>query len=164
VTLRSEFERKEKGRAPPKPLLFVVLDELNKYAPREGTARSRSAARHRRAAAGRSAWCFIGRAADRERGRAAHRGANSAIPGRRAGSTRRRRPRPGVTASAARQRQRALLAKPGTMLRGQPEIRCRLCVEFPFPSWATRPGEAGRAPSVARMRSIVQCDRPVRRW
>src|SRR4051812_147289 len=37
VTLKSEFERKEKG-ATRKPLLFVVLDELNKYAPREGTS------------------------------------------------------------------------------------------------------------------------------
>ncbi len=35
VTLRGAFERKEQtGSA--KPLLFVVLDELNKYAPRDG--------------------------------------------------------------------------------------------------------------------------------
>ena len=37
VTLRTEFERKEKAGTA-KPLLFVVLDELNKYAPREGTS------------------------------------------------------------------------------------------------------------------------------
>ncbi|HEY7174599.1 MAG TPA: ATP-binding protein, partial [Micromonosporaceae bacterium] len=37
VTLRSEFERKEKSGTA-KPLLFVVLDELNKYAPREGSS------------------------------------------------------------------------------------------------------------------------------
>src|SRR6266545_2334942 len=37
VTLRNEFERKERtGTA--RPLLFVVLDELNKYAPREGSS------------------------------------------------------------------------------------------------------------------------------
>ncbi|MEU7976059.1 ATP-binding protein, partial [Micromonospora sp. NPDC049089] len=37
VTLKSEFERKEKSGTA-KPLLFVVLDELNKYAPREGSS------------------------------------------------------------------------------------------------------------------------------
>src|SRR5262245_35390854 len=37
VTLRTEFERKEKAGTA-KPLLFVVLDELNKYAPREGSS------------------------------------------------------------------------------------------------------------------------------
>jgi DNA helicase HerA-like ATPase len=37
VTLKTEFERKEKAGSA-KPLLFVVLDELNKYAPREGNS------------------------------------------------------------------------------------------------------------------------------
>ena len=37
VMLQSEFERKEKAGTA-KPLLFVVLDELNKYAPREGAS------------------------------------------------------------------------------------------------------------------------------
>ncbi|HEU4427044.1 MAG TPA: ATP-binding protein, partial [Pilimelia sp.] len=37
VTLKTEFERKEKTGTS-KPLLFVVLDELNKYAPREGSS------------------------------------------------------------------------------------------------------------------------------
>jgi DNA helicase HerA-like ATPase len=57
------------------------------------------------------------------------------------------------------QRQRALLAKPGTMFVSQPEIPVPLCVEFPFPSWATRPGEAGAAPS-ATLRSLVQSKDP----
>ena len=35
VTLRRAFEDKERSGSPT-PLLFVVLDELNKYAPREG--------------------------------------------------------------------------------------------------------------------------------
>ena len=35
MTLRREFERKEQAGTA-KPLLFVVLDELNKYAPRDG--------------------------------------------------------------------------------------------------------------------------------
>ena len=37
VILKTEFERKEKAGTA-KPLLFVVLDELNKYAPREGSS------------------------------------------------------------------------------------------------------------------------------
>src|SRR6266508_4444132 len=37
VTLKTEFERKEKAGTA-KPLLFVVLDELNRYAPREGSS------------------------------------------------------------------------------------------------------------------------------
>ena len=37
VTLRQEFERKE-AAGDRRPLLFVVLDELNKYAPREGSS------------------------------------------------------------------------------------------------------------------------------
>jgi DNA helicase HerA-like ATPase len=52
------------------------------------------------------------------------------------------------------QRQRALLATPGTMFVSQPEIPVPLCVEFPFPAWATRPAEAGAAPETAR--SVVQ--------
>jgi hypothetical protein len=34
-----------------------------------------------------------------------------------------------------------------------------LCIEFPFPSWATRPAEAGPPPS-ATLRSIVQANDP----
>ncbi len=40
VTLKTEFERKEKAGTG-KPLLFVVLDELNKYAPGRAPPRSR---------------------------------------------------------------------------------------------------------------------------
>ena len=57
------------------------------------------------------------------------------------------------------QRQRALLAKPGTMFVHQPDIPVPLCLEFPFPAWATRVSEAGTAPS-ATLRSIVQAADP----
>ena len=43
------------------------------------------------------------------------------------------------------QRQRATIAKPGTMFVSQPELPVPLAVEFPFPAWATRPAEAGPA-------------------
>ena len=47
------------------------------------------------------------------------------------------------------QRQRALLAKPGTMFVSQPEIPVPLVVEFPFPAWATRQSEAASVPAAA---------------
>ena len=47
-------------------------------------------------------------------------------------------------------RQRALLARPGTMFVNQPDIPVPLCVEFPFPAWATRKSEAGAAAGRAR--------------
>ena len=44
-------------------------------------------------------------------------------------------------------RQRALLARPGTMFVNQPDIPVPLCVEFPFPAWATRVSERGGPPA-----------------
>ena len=58
------------------------------------------------------------------------------------------------------QRQRALIAKPGTMFASQPDIPVPLCLEFPFPGWATRPAEAGPPPA-ASIRSIVQKTDPL---
>ena len=43
----------------------------------------------------------------------------------------------------ASQRQRATLAKPGTMFVSQPDIPVPLAISFPFPAWATRPAEQG---------------------
>ena len=39
--------------------------------------------------------------------------------------------------------KRATIAKPGTMFVMQPEIPVPLVAEFPFPAWATRPSESG---------------------
>ena len=36
-------------------------------------------------------------------------------------------------------RERARIAKPGTMFVSQPQLPVPLVVEFPFPAWATRP-------------------------
>ena len=44
------------------------------------------------------------------------------------------------------QRQRATLAKPGTMFVSQPEIPVPLAIEFPFPAWATRLSECAEPP------------------
>jgi uncharacterized protein len=41
------------------------------------------------------------------------------------------------------------------MFVSQPDIPVPLCIEFPFPGWATRPAEAGTPPE-STLRSVVQ--------
>jgi DNA helicase HerA-like ATPase len=139
VTLRRAFEEKERsGQA--KPLLFVVLDELNKYAPREGSSpiketlldvaeRGRSlgiiligaeqtASEVERRIIANSAIRVVGRLDTAEAGRDEY----GFLP--------------------AIHRQRATIVKPGTMILSQPELPVPLVTQFPFPSWATRRSEA----------------------
>jgi uncharacterized protein len=156
VTLKAEFERKEKAGTA-KPLLFVVLDELNKYAPREGSSpikevlldiaeRGRSlgvvligcqqtASEVERRIVTNAAIKVVGRLDPAEASRTEY----------------------GFLPPA--QRQRALIAKPGTMFLSQPDIPVPMCIEFPFPGWATRPAEAGTPPA-STLRSIVQSTDP----
>ncbi|HTJ33511.1 MAG TPA: ATP-binding protein [Dactylosporangium sp.] len=152
VTLRTEFERKEKAGTA-KPLLFVVLDELNKYAPREGTSPIKEVLLDI-AERGRSLGVVLIGAQQTASEVERRIVANSAIRvvGR-LDPAEASRPEYGFLPPA--QRQRALLAKPGTMFVSQPEIPVPLCIEFPFPSWATRPAEAGPPPS-STLRSIAQ--------
>jgi DNA helicase HerA-like ATPase len=155
VVLRAETERKE--AAGPGGLLFTMLDELNKYAPREGSSpikelvldiaeRGRSlgiiligcqqtASEVERRIVTNAAIKVVGRLDPSEASRTEY----------------------GFLPPA--QRQRALIAKPGTMFLNQPDIPVPLCVEFPFPAWATRSSEAGDPPASA-MRSIVQSKDP----
>jgi hypothetical protein len=156
VTLRTEFERKEKSGTA-RPLLFVVLDELNKYAPREGTSPIKDVLLDI-AERGRSLGVVLIGAQQTASEVERRIVANSAIRvvGR-LDPAEASRPEYGFLPPA--QRQRALLARPGTMFVSQPEIPVPLCVEFPFPAWATRPGEAG-APPNGTLRSIVQSADP----
>jgi DNA helicase HerA-like ATPase len=156
VTLKAEFERKEKAGTA-KPLLFVVLDELNKYAPREGSSPIKEVLLDI-AERGRSLGVVLIGAQQTASEVERRIVANSAIRvvGR-LDPAEASRPEYGFLPPA--QRQRALLAKPGTMFVGQPEIPVPLCVEFPFPSWATRPAEAGPPPG-GTLRSIVQSTDP----
>ena len=144
VTLHKAFEDKERtGQS--RPLLFVMLDELNKYAPREGSSpikeilldvaeRGRSlgmiligaqqtASEVERRIIANSSIRVVGRLDSAEAGRDEY----GFLP--------------------TEQRQRATIMKPGTMILSQPELPIPLVVEFPFPAWATRPDEAGDAPS-----------------
>ncbi len=146
VTLRTTFEEKERSGSA-RPLTFVVLDELNKYAPREGNSpikevlldiaeRGRSlgiiligaqqtASEVERRIIANAAIKVVGRLDPAEAGREEY----GFLP--------------------TTQRKRATIVKPGTMLVSQPELPIPLVVEFPFPAWATRPSEADLTASSA---------------
>jgi DNA helicase HerA-like ATPase len=139
VVLKRMMERKE-AQGTARPLVFVVLDELNKYAPRSGWSpiqdvlldiaeRGRSlgvslfgaqqtASEVERRVVANAALKVVGRldAAEAERGEY------------------------GFLTPVAR--RRATILSPGTMIVSQPEIPTPILLHFPFPSWATRESEA----------------------
>ena len=145
VMLKSLFEEKEKkGRT---PYVFVVLDELNKYAPREGESpikevlldiaeRGRSlgiiligaqqtASEVERRIVGNASIRVVGRLDPAEAERPEYRFLPGAF------------------------RQRASILQPGTMIVQQPEVPSPVMITFPFPAWATRRDEvASKASSV----------------
>jgi DNA helicase HerA-like ATPase len=139
VVIKRLFEHKERmGRR--EPLAFLVLDELNRYAPRDGWSpikevlldvaeRGRSlgmiligaeqtASEVERRVIANSAFRVVGRLDTAE----AQRGEYGFLPA--------------VT------RSRASILKPGSMILQQPHIPIPIQVRFPFPSWATRADEA----------------------
>ncbi|MGH2573824.1 MAG: ATP-binding protein [Actinomycetota bacterium] len=142
VVIKRLFEHKERmGRR--EPLVFLVLDELNRYAPRDGWSpikevlldvaeRGRSlgmiligaeqtASEVERRVIANSAFRVVGRLDTAEAGRSEY------------GFL------PAVT------RSRASILKPGSMILQQPHIPIPIQVRFPFPSWATRAEEAATA-------------------
>jgi len=140
VTLRGEFARKERqGTA--RPLMFVVLDELNKYAPREGDSPIKQILLDV-AERGRSLGVILIGAQQTASEVERRILANCAIRvAGRLDAAEAERPEYGYLPPA--QRARAMLAKPGTMFVAQPDIPVPLAVDFPFPAWATRPSEKG---------------------
>jgi DNA helicase HerA-like ATPase len=142
VVLAAETARKED--AGPGGLLFTMIDELNKYAPREGASpikdvlldiaeRGRSlgiiligaqqtASEVERRIVSNSAIRVVGRLDSAEAGR------------------------PEYGFLPASQRLRATIAKPGAMFVSQPQIPVPLAIEFPFPAWATRLSECAEPP------------------
>ncbi|MGQ0825021.1 MAG: ATP-binding protein [Actinomycetota bacterium] len=144
VTLRRAFDDKERSGLA-RPLLFVVLDELNKYAPRDGESPIKEILLDV-AERGRSLGIVLIGAQQTASEVERRIISNSAIrvvgrldPAEAA------RPEYGFLPTA--HQQRAVIAKPGTMFVTQPEIPVPLVVEFPFPSWATRPSERGANPA-----------------
>lgn len=145
ATVRRAFDEKERA-GQSSELLFLVLDELNKYAPREGASPIKEVLLDV-AERGRSLGIILVGAEQTASEVERRIIANSAI--RVVGRL--------DSAEAAREeyaflpavhRQRATIAKPGTMLVSQPELPVPLVLEFPFPAWATRASEA--APSASR--------------
>ena len=142
VVLSEQMEQRESRRGSDRPPpLFVVVDELNKYAPRDGRSpikellldiaeRGRSlgviligaqqtASEVEPRVVGQAAFRVVGRLDAAEAGRSEYRFLSPAA------------------------RERARLLKPGTMIVSQPELPVPLLVQFPRPAWATRPSEVG---------------------
>jgi DNA helicase HerA-like ATPase len=139
VTLKRAFEDKERA-GQSEELLMVVLDELNKYAPREGSSPIKEVLLDI-AERGRSLGVVLIGAQQTASEVERRIIANSSI--RVVGRL--------DSAEAAREeygflpgphRQRATIVKPGTMILSQPELPVPLVLEFPFPAWATRASEA----------------------
>jgi len=142
VVLKRMFEEKE-ATGSARPLVFVVLDELNKYAPREGwspikdvildmSERGRSlgviligaqqtASQIEPRVVGNCSFRVVGRL---DLAEAQHHEYSFLPP---------------VS------RTRAGILKPGSVIVSQPEIPIPLLVQFPFPAWATRPSEVAES-------------------
>ena len=139
VTLKRAFDDKERAGQSDE-LLLVVLDELNKYAPREGTSPIKEVLLDV-AERGRSLGVILIGAQQTASEVERRIIANSSIRvvGRLDSAEASREEYgflPGV------HRQRATIVKPGTMILSQPELPVPLVLEFPFPAWATRASEA----------------------
>ena len=141
VLLKEVFDEKEE-RGGSDPLQFVVLDELNKYAPRDGSSpiketlvdiaeRGRSmgiiligaqqtASQVERRVVGNAALRIVGRLDSAE----SKRDEYAFIP--------------------PMLRQRAHFFKPGTMILSQPDWPVPQILEFPMPAWATRAADLGQ--------------------
>lgn len=139
VTLRRALEDKERA-GQSEELLMVVLDELNKYAPRDGFSPIKEVLLDI-AERGRSLGVILIGAQQTASEVERRIIANSSIRvvGR-LDSAEASREEYGFLPSV--HRQRATIVKPGTMILSQPELPVPLVLEFPFPAWATRASEA----------------------
>ncbi len=147
TTLRRELASKEASGSPD-PLTFIVLDELNKYAPREGSHPIKEILLDV-AERGRSLGVILIGAQQTASEVERRIVSNCALRvAGRLDSAEAGRPEYGFLPTA--HRQRAVLAKPGSMFVSQPDIPVPLSVEFPFPAWATRVAEAGAPPSAGK--------------
>jgi DNA helicase HerA-like ATPase len=138
AVLKRMFEEKESlGTA--RPLVFVVLDELNKYAPREGTSPIKEVLLDI-SERGRSLGIILIGAQQTASQVETRIVANAAVRvvGR-LDLAEAERPEYGFLAATGR--ARAGILKPGTMIVQQPEIPTALLLRFPFPAWATRRDE-----------------------
>src|SRR5690606_34545404 len=137
--LAQTFAAKETGVRD--PIEFVVLDELNKYAPRDGHSPIKDTLIDI-AQRGRSLGVILIRAQQQASLVAPEVTQNAAIrTSGRLDPAEAERPEYGWLSSAARARARLLMQ--GRMMVSQPGVLTSLAVELPFPPWATREAEAG---------------------
>jgi DNA helicase HerA-like ATPase len=143
--IASETAHKERSGAG--GLLFTMIDELNKYAPREGNSPIKDLLLDI-AERGRSLGIILIGAQQTASEVERRIVSNSSIKvvGR-LDPAESNRPEYGFLPPS--QRQRATLAKPGAMFVSQPEIPVPLAIEFPFPAWATRLSECATPPGSA---------------
>jgi len=137
---------------------FVVVDELNKYAPREGRSPIKETLLDI-AERGRSLGVILigaqQTASEVEQRIIAN--ASFRVVGRLDTAEASRDQYRFLTPSA---RARAVLLKPGSMIVSQPEITVPLLVEFPFPAWATRRSEVAAPPARSAADPLARFDDP----
>ena len=140
--LAETFGEKE-GSGQRFPLSVVVLDELNKYAPREGQSPLKDMLIDI-AQRGRSLGVLLVGAQQTASRVAAEVLENAAlrVAGRLDAAEAERSEYGWMLPST---RARARLLKPGTMVISQPSIPVPLVVDFPFPPWATRKEEVAES-------------------
>jgi hypothetical protein len=138
--LNEAFSEKERS-GQRLPLSIVVLDELNKYAPREGQSPLKEMLIDI-AQRGRSLGVLLVGAQQTASKVASEVMENAAIrvAGRLDAAEAERAEYGWMLPST---RARARLLKPGTMVLSQPALPVPLVLEFPFPPWATRKEEVG---------------------
>jgi DNA helicase HerA-like ATPase len=156
VVVRRLMEEKERSTTRDRyPLVYLVLDELNKYAPREGRSPIKEVLLDI-AERGRSLGVILigaeQTASEIERRVTAN--ASFRVVGRLDAAESQRDEYGYLTASA---RVRASILKPGSMFLQQPDVPVPLLVQFPFPAWATRADEV--APTNGRATAEALFDR-----
>ena len=144
VLLKRMMDGKE-AQGSARPLVFAVLDELNKYAPREGWSPIRDVLldiAERGRSLGVSLLGAQQTASEVERRIVAN--ASLRVVGR-LDAAEAQRAEYGFLSAVGR--QRASMLQPGTMIVVQPEVPMPVLVRFPFPSWATRSSEVATPPT-----------------
>lgn len=136
-------EKEEQGTA--HPHVFLLLDELNKYAPREGYSPIKDVLLDV-AERGRSLGVILVGAQQTASEVEPRIFSNSAIRvAGRMDSAEVEHSEYGFLGPIFR--KRAKIVSPGTMIVHQPDVPTPILLTFPFPAWATRPDEVDRKPA-----------------
>ncbi len=154
VILKQLFEDKErKGRT---PYVFVVLDELNKYAPRDGESPIKDVLLDI-AERGRSLGIILigAQQTASEVERRIVSNASIRVVGRLDPAE---AERPEYRFLPAAFRMRSGILQPGTMIVSQPEVPSPVMITFPFPAWATRRDEVKDMPTTREESEKVAAD------